>query len=1079
MSTSVSTIAQLDAAIADANAQTVAGSVTISLAGDIALGATALTQISLHSGVSLQILGNSHKLDGGGTQEGLYVAAGAVSLSGLAIDNMLAQGGAGLPGYDPGGGGAGLGAGLFVASSGTVTLSAVNFMGDTAKGGAGGQGGVTTVGTTVGTGGGLNGFGPVSTISGVRVGGAGSFGGGGGGGYTGGRGGFGGGGGGGGIQNQAGGVAGAAGFGAGAGGSTYGSYGGGGLGAGANIFVQQGGQLIVQSGTLGLGTVLGGTGAHSGQGLGSALFLQGTTTLDPATGQTLEIDGTVADQGGGAGMLLLNGAGTVLLTSTASLPSATQLQSGTLEIAQGSAGGTVTLTGAATLKLDTAITGTVTPAGALAGYGAGNFVDLAGLAWAGSATAIAAGGTLVVTSGANTARITLADTLSGTQFATADGQGGVVLRQETVADLNAVIQQANAATSGAFSFTFANDIALGTTALSAILLNPGVTLSLIGNGHTLDGGGTQRGLFVYSGNVSVADLAINDMLAQGQAGIASARSTSVYQASGGGGAGLGGGLFVAAAGTVSLRGTSFAGDTAKGGDGGVPYARQSLTTPLDGSDPYNGAGGGMGVAGLPTPFGTGGAPEPNVGASAPGNGGFGGGGGGGFGDNNNGGYGGFGGGGGASASQSFTRSGGFGGGSGGRSNYFNNGVVYGGGGGLGAGADVFVQEGGHLILQDGVLGAGTVAGGVATNFDDYGSVPPNVPITWQGTNGSAFGSGLFLQGNQTVELAPGSGQTLTVAGEIADQSGNGGTGGNAGAGGLLVDGLGTVVLSAANSFTGGISFVSGTLELGSGGAGSGTIDFAGGTMLQLDGTAPTGAIRHFGSGATIHFAAAPGAMSYDATTHVATFTGGQQLAFDAATAPANLVFDSTANTVVTCFATGTRIATPNGQRPVETLKPGDRVTLLSGQPATIRFVGHRHVALHDHPAPAEVRPLRIRAHALGPGMPARDLLLSPEHAIYAGGVLIPVQCLTDGDLIAPVAIDDVTYWHIQLDRHEVILAEGLPVESYLDSDDHTSFDNADEAPISLGFLTPCAPVMRQGPAVQAVRDRLLTQRQCV
>ncbi len=79
-----------------------------------------------------------------------------------------------------------------------------------------------------------------------------------------------------------------------------------------------------------------------------------------------------------------------------------------------------------------------------------------------------------------------------------------------------------------------------------------------------------------------------------------------------------------------------------------------------------------------------------------------------------------------------------------------------------------------------------------------------VPVTASGgAPGSAFGSGIFVQGNDTLTFAPGSGQTLTIADVIADQSGSGGTGSNAGVAAVLVKGPGTVVLGGDNTFTGG------------------------------------------------------------------------------------------------------------------------------------------------------------------------------------------------------------------------------------------------------------------------------------
>ena len=140
-----------------------------------------------------------------------------------------------------------------------------------------------------------------------------------------------------------------------------------------------------------------------------------------------------------------------------------------------------------------------------------------------------------------------------------------------------------------------------------------------------------------------------------------------------------------------------------------------------------------------------------------GDGGFGGGGGSGGGT---GGDGGFGGGGGKRGG-----AGGFGGGGGG----------FGGGGGLGAGGDIFVMAGASLTIVGGSLGAGTVAGGRG----GFG-----------GGNGQAFGGGLFLQGNEAITLKPAKGTTETISGVIADQTGSGGTGANAGAGSLALNGAG-------------------------------------------------------------------------------------------------------------------------------------------------------------------------------------------------------------------------------------------------------------------------------------------------
>ena len=133
----------------------------------------------------------------------------------------------------------------------------------------------------------------------------------------------------------------------------------------------------------------------------------------------------------------------------------------------------------------------------------------------------------------------------------------------TIGALNNLILAANQATSGTVTIALGGDIALDGTVLDAFNLAPGVTVDLVGNGHTLDGGGANQGLFVYAGAVNVDNIAIDNMLAHG----GNATTTG-----GGGGMGAGGGLFIGAnvagnPGRVTLTNVGFSGDAAVGGNG--------------------------------------------------------------------------------------------------------------------------------------------------------------------------------------------------------------------------------------------------------------------------------------------------------------------------------------------------------------------------------------------------------------------------------------------------------------------------------------------------------------------------------
>ena len=192
---------------------------------------------------------------------------------------------------------------------------------------------------------------------------------------------------------------------------------------------------------------------------------------------------------------------------------------------------------------------------------------------------------------------------------------------------------------------------------------------------------------------------------------------------------------------------------------------------------------------------------------------------------------------------------------------------------------------------------------------------------------------------------------------------------------------------------------------------------------------------------------------------------------------------------VACFAAGTRIATANGRIAIENLRVGDQVLTVAGAPdkgidlAPIVWIGRRVIDCARHPAPRQVWPVRIAAGALGRRQPSRDLLLSPDHAIYIGGVLIPAKYLIDGASIVQVAVPAVIYYHIELPRHDLVFAEGLPAESYLAGADLGTFSRPG-APVTLypdlasrvWEAEGCAPLVVSGPLLDAARRRIARRR---
>jgi hypothetical protein len=174
-----------------------------------------------------------------------------------------------------------------------------------------------------------------------------------------------------------------------------------------------------------------------------------------------------------------------------------------------------------------------------------------------------------------------------------------------------------------------------------------------------------------------------------------------------------------------------------------------------------------------------------------------------------------------------------------------------------------------------------------------------------------------------------------------------------------------------------------------------------------------------------------------------------------------------------CYVAGTRIATIDGPCCVEDLAIGQMLRLSGdGRAAPIVWLGHRHIDCKAHPDPQAVWPVRVTRGAFAPATPQRDLWLSPEHAVAMDGALIPIRHLINQTTITQEPRDEVLYFHIALATHELLLAEGLPCESLLDTDELGRFDNEASARECLSGLMPCAPILTQGARVEAARAKL-------
>lgn len=315
----------------------------------------------------------------------------------------------------------------------------------------------------------------------------------------------------------------------------------------------------------------------------------------------------------------------------------------------------------------------------------------------------------------------------------------------------------------------------------------------------------------------------------------------------------------------------------------------------------------------------------------------------------------------------------------------------------------------------------------------------------------------------------------------------------------LIEVLGTMAVTGAlfaNARSGtGISLASGGV-LSVGGADALGISFSGtGGSLFLSASDSTtlttgliGGISNFNAGDTLElsglsYSAALGIAYSSLTASIYNGTVSNvvaQLALQGGFSGLALARDTTTGgtLIVACYVRGTRIDTPDGPRAVEELATGDRVSTVHGQARPIEWVGRRSYAGALLAGQATLMPIRIRAGALGHGVPVRDLLVSPQHAMFLDGALVPASELVNGvSIVVETNLDRVDYFHIELAEHDLIWAEGAASETFVDDGGRSIFDNAaaywHQHPHHVRHAARyCAPRLQDGYALEALRQRL-------
>ena len=193
--------------------------------------------------------------------------------------------------------------------------------------------------------------------------------------------------------------------------------------------------------------------------------------------------------------------------------------------------------------------------------------------------------------------------------------------------------------------------------------------------------------------------------------------------------------------------------------------------------------------------------------------------------------------------------------------------------------------------------------------------------------------------------------------------------------------------------------------------------------------------------------------------------------------------------VYACYLKGTRIATPDGEVQVETLKAGDKVLTAAGGVATVKWLGHRTLYKNRIPAKDAVRafPILFKKDSIANNVPHRDLTLSPGHHVSFDGTLVPAMMLVNGQTIIQQFNTKVfEYFHVELEQFDIILAEGVPAESYVDTGNRSMFQNAADVAMNPDFgpaegrpEVKGIKVVQQGPVVEAIRKQLLARAEAI
>jgi hypothetical protein len=355
--------------------------------------------------------------------------------------------------------------------------------------------------------------------------------------------------------------------------------------------------------------------------------------------------------------------------------------------------------------------------------------------------------------------------------------------------------------------------------------------------------------------------------------------------------------------------------------------------------------------------------------------------------------------------------------------------------------------------------AGTLSG-LGTKFVDFVQTTIDADASWVFNGANTIEAGTTL-----TEL---SGARVTVSGTLVNDGSIAIDPSTLTAGGLA--GTGVVTIDAGSTLE-----VQGTVASGE------TVMFDGsGAYLHLDTPGSVaGSVTNFDVGETIDLKGVNplsvlyvgGLLSFTSDVLGLSASFALSLTNNLGLVIASASADGAALSVL-CFCVNTRILTPSGERPVQELAVGDTVTTHRGTTRRIVWVGTGKVLATKGRRNAAT-PVIVRRGALADNVPNRDLRVTKGHSLYIDDVLIPVEFLVNHrSIFWDDNAQEVQLYHIELEMHDVLVANGAAAESYRDDGNRWLFRNANSG-WDLPPQTPCAPVLTGGVVVDAAWRRLL------